>query len=934
MEVANQASFNSGEWAPNLFARVDIQKYHSGAALLENFFVDYRGGATSRPGTKYVIQAYKSATQVRVIPFQASNNAGYILEVGNGYMRFIYQGAPIVETALAITAATQANPCVATVPGHSYLVGDWVYLTGIVGMTQLNGRYFSISAVAGDNITLADLNGVAIDSTGYGAYVSGGTSARIYTIASPYTSADDLRLIKFAQSINQLILCHPNHQTYVLTLVTPTNWTLLPISIGATISAPTGVTVSTTLGAGTWHYSYGVTSIDASGQESSISTVAPLTAANLRTTAGSNQVSWTAMQGAVAYNVYEANISNFGTVPAGVEYGFIGATQGTAFIDSNILPDFTQTPPVHQNPFVGSGIDHVVVTAAGTYTTVPGVTFSGSPSIAPTAVAQLSVIGTPTITAGGSGFVVGDTVQFGNSLVLSVTGIGTGGTITSWSVSNAGSITSGSTPANPVAQIATSGAGTGATLTATWGVSAVIILGAGAGFSATPSVIFSAGSAAATAYLSATSNGNPTAPGFVQQRLVLAGAAGAPATFHMSRVGQYYNYDISSPTQADDAITGTLVSGTLNTIKSIVGTAAGMLILTDKAAWLVNGGNSGSAITPASAVANPQSYIGANDLPPIVANYDILYVQAKGSAVRDLAYNIYFNTFTGSDISILSSHLFINYTLLEWAWAEQPFHVAQAVRSDGVLLSLTYMKDQEFAGWSHYTTAGLFNSVASVTEVLTTVSVDAVYVVVQRTVNGNTVQYIERFAERAYTALADAWCVDAALEYIGSPVTIFTGAEHLAGLTVTGLADGVIIPPFTMPTSGQFTLGTAASKVIIGLGFTCKLQTLPLDLGEPSVQGKVKKIASVDVRVAFTLGLYIGSSFSRLVAMKDLVLGNVSSALTGQDSQVVSGPISGDAVTYLDPTYTVPGQYCIQQSLPYPASILGVFPRYALGNDK
>ena len=45
-EIVAQASFNSGEWSPNLYARVDLQKYHSGAALLENFYVDYRGGAS------------------------------------------------------------------------------------------------------------------------------------------------------------------------------------------------------------------------------------------------------------------------------------------------------------------------------------------------------------------------------------------------------------------------------------------------------------------------------------------------------------------------------------------------------------------------------------------------------------------------------------------------------------------------------------------------------------------------------------------------------------------------------------------------------------------------------------------------------------------------------------------------------------------------
>jgi len=323
-----------------------------------------------------------------------------------------------------------------------------------------------------------------------------------------------------------------------------------------------------------------------------------------------------------------------------------------------------------------------------------------------------------------------------------------------------------------------------------------------------------------------------------------------------------------------------------------------------------------------------------------VANYDILYVQAKGSAVRDAAYNIYFNVFTGTDISVIASHLFFGYTIDEWAYAEAPYYLVQAIRSDGVILSLTFLKEQDFIGWSHYITQGTFNSICSVTEILPAGNgVDAVYTVVQRTVNSATVQYIERFAERSFSnGTSSAWCVDAALQYIGSAQLTFTGAEQLAGLTVTGLATDslgnvTVIAPFAMPVTGIFTLpappvAPGYTTVTIGLGFTCQLQTLPLDIGEPSIQGKVKKIRSVDIRVKDTLGLWIGSSFSTLVPMKDLIVGNVSSALTGQSNQIVTGLVSGDARTFLDPTYTVPGQYCIQQSQPYPATILGVFPEF------
>ena len=67
-----QASFNAGEWSPKLYARVDLAKYRSGAALLQNFFVDYRGGASTRPGTRFITQCYNSSAAVRLITFQAS----------------------------------------------------------------------------------------------------------------------------------------------------------------------------------------------------------------------------------------------------------------------------------------------------------------------------------------------------------------------------------------------------------------------------------------------------------------------------------------------------------------------------------------------------------------------------------------------------------------------------------------------------------------------------------------------------------------------------------------------------------------------------------------------------------------------------------------------------------------------------------------------
>jgi hypothetical protein len=482
----------------------------------------------------------------------------------------------------------------------------------------------------------------------------------------------------------------------------------------------------------------------------------------------------------------------------------------------------------------------------------------------------------------------------------------------------------------------------------------------------------------------------------------------------MSQPGSPYNFNTSNPVQADDAITGQLTSGQLNVIKSMTPMTSGLIMMSSRACWIVNGGSAGTPITPIDATANTQSYVGASDLPLIVSNYDVLYVQAKGSIVRDLTYNFYAAIFTGTDVSILSSHLFYSYSLLQWAWAEEPFKVVWAVRNDGILLSLTFEKEQELIGWAHRDTQGQFLSVGTVAESTATAgTVDAIYCVVQRVINGQTLQYVERMAERAFLyGMEDAWCVDAALQSTGTapaatlsassaavgpgatftanasvfnsgmvgdvirmgggiatitgytsgtvvvgtitqaisaitpditpavpipqpsgswtlwtPSTTFSGLDHLDGQSVVGLADGAVVGPLTV-SNGSVTLPNSATKVTLGLAFTPQLQTLALDLGEPTVQGKRKKIPAVTARVKDTLGLSIGQSFSSLVPMKDLVIGNVGSA----SNTVVTNLVTGDARTLIDPLWQVPGQYCFQQNNPLPVTILGVIPEVTVGD--
>lgn len=217
------SSFASGEWSPRLFGRVDVAKYFSGAEELKNILVDQYGGAFRRPGSMFAIETLDSSKKSRLLSFQFSKIQAYIIETGDQYMRFFKDNGSILETAKNITAATNANPAVITSAAHGYSNGDVVYITGVGGMTQINGRFFTVAGVAANTFQLSGIN-----STAFGTYTSGGTVSRVYKISTPYLEAD-LFKIQNAQSADIMYLCHNSYAPRKMTRTGHTSWTLTEI---------------------------------------------------------------------------------------------------------------------------------------------------------------------------------------------------------------------------------------------------------------------------------------------------------------------------------------------------------------------------------------------------------------------------------------------------------------------------------------------------------------------------------------------------------------------------------------------------------------------------------------------------------------------------------------------------------------------------------
>lgn len=99
-------AFNAGELSPRLSARIDFGKYQAGLETCENLIPLPEGGVMRRPGTRYVAEVKSSAVKGRLRRFQFSVTQAYMLELGDGAMRFYRHQAQI---AVANTDAAISN---------------------------------------------------------------------------------------------------------------------------------------------------------------------------------------------------------------------------------------------------------------------------------------------------------------------------------------------------------------------------------------------------------------------------------------------------------------------------------------------------------------------------------------------------------------------------------------------------------------------------------------------------------------------------------------------------------------------------------------------------------------------------------------------------------------------------------------------------------
>jgi hypothetical protein len=411
--------------------------------------------------------------------------------------------------------------------------------------------------------------------------------------------------------------------------------------------------------------------------------------------------------------------------------------------------------------------------------------------------------------------------------------------------------------------------------------------------------------------LNAGAGDYPSATTYHEQRRWFAGTVEKPQVLWATRTGTEANLTSSVPTRDADGMELRIASSQYNQIRHLVA-LSDLIALTAGGEFRLYAENA-PAITPTSVTIKPQGYSGASNVQPVVTTGSILYVQAQGSRVRELAYSWEASAYRTTDLSIMAPHRFNGYVLTQLAFSRAPDAMLWAVRNDGKLLGMTYVPDQQVYGWHVHDTDGTFESVCVVSEG----NEDVLYVVVRRTINGSQLRYVERLHSRIFTAQEDAFFVDSGLSYRGTPVTTLSGLGHLEGKTVAILADGAVEPPKVV-TGGQVTLTTAASVVHIGLPITADLRTLPLTMegAQAAGQGTVKNINKVHLRVSQSSIVKAGPDFTRL---REYPARAVSDPY-GSPPALRDGELS----LSIDPSWNQDAAVCVRQDLPLPLTVLSM----------
>lgn len=356
--------------------------------------------------------------------------------------------------------------------------------------------------------------------------------------------------------------------------------------------------------------------------------------------------------------------------------------------------------------------------------------------------------------------------------------------------------------------------------------------------------------------------GYPKTVAFFQDRLCLGGNNNQPYMLWMSRTGDYNNFSVekaSGNITDDSAIALSFVSRKQFEINHLV-PHTDLLIFTKGNEWIVSGSE---VVTPSHATPRLQTTRGCGDTEPVMIGNKTVFVQGRGSVVRDMGYSYETDCYGGMDLTLLDKQIIQSKQITDATYMQEPNSSIYFIRNDGSIAILTYVIDQKVYAWSTFKTDGLYESICAVAEG----DEDTLYVVTKRTVNDSQVRYIEKFQNDKHSNVPNDYIMlDCASVFHNNTPTNTLSVPKLKGLTVSVLGDGREYKDIDVAANGTLTLPTTVTNAIVGLPYamTLELPNVEIKGRDGTMQGRFKDISGVIVRLDNSLGGSVGPNLNTL----------------------------------------------------------------------
>ncbi|MCP4488994.1 MAG: hypothetical protein GY820_17030 [Gammaproteobacteria bacterium] len=350
----------------------------------------------------------------------------------------------------------------------------------------------------------------------------------------------------------------------------------------------------------------------------------------------------------------------------------------------------------------------------------------------------------------------------------------------------------------------------------------------------------------------------PTFGFFFEQRLWTCATPDQPNAIWSSKSASYFDFDIGTG-QDDESIQIVVKDAT----KFMWATSGDKIMLgSHNGEFLLAPSSEGDALTPSNIRPVPTTNYGSSFSVPVQVDTNTIFLQRGLRKFRRTEYKLTSDTYSAKDITILSDHI-TKSGVIDVAFANEPHSYIWGVRNDGELVGLTYEPEYEVYAWHRHVVGGTDAEIKSiaVSDGATDVDRDELWAVIERTVDGSTVKYIEFMTEGLSPEddQEEAFFVDSGVTKTGA-FTVFDGLDHLEGETVSLLIDGAVQAPKEVA-SGEVTLDTACvTKGHAGLSAPAFVDPITPAGGNPigTSEGKIKRVSKLALRLYRSLGFQVG----------------------------------------------------------------------------